>query len=503
VKEMNALKKGVLKQLRGKYKGIGPLQPPSWLKRSRWKPTFCMSLSNDTRVIAIDLIPSANIPRLIYREEVRSLKGKHGRLRVIVCVLDDRLGDFPGTRAFCEEIGCGLQAFIPEVGLQTIVTTDLDRTDEIQATIEPGWFPKHILDSAANLTNLSFHQTINEFCQKVVPLADDEEAVTTLVYGTVDRLLQHYPACHANVGGFMKLAHFESMLRQAVPNATEHVLHSFRVFLAGCPVISRFYTGIEDAHARFCLGNKKKLSVEYCWLLTAVFHDIGRPQEGARRMLEVELDDEDIDISIVGKETRWVKEKYNHARRILASLAVFAACSPVGDSEWDAGAVPDEQENALAAEWTNLYDQMSSHAVISAFDMLASIVEQARAVDERKNRPFVVTHATPAALAILLHDWRIWDNAKKWKLLPVDSNVIPMAALLIFIDTWDDFKRKGILSPISIESFTVNDKGVSVTVRWLKAEEYEKEKIKYAAFRKALRNKRFDMDINVKVANAS
>lgn len=499
---MNSLQKRVLSQLRAKYRGISHLAHPSWLRRSRWNPTFCMSLPNDSRVVAIDLIPSANVPRSIYREEVSVLKQKHLQLRVIVCVLDKRLDFFPETEAFCREIGCGLQTLIPEVGLQTVVTTDLDRAGEIEAAIEPGWFPEQILNAATNLTNLSFHQTINEFCQRVVTLADDEGTVTNLVKETVDRLLQHYPECHANVGSFMKLAHFESVFRQAVPAATEHVLHSFRVFLAGCAVISRFHGSFLDAHKRFCVGARRKMSIEYCWLLTAIFHDIGRRLEGARRMLEVELEDEDIDVSIVSKDTRWLKERNKTARRLLASLGVFVASNPAGDDEWDAGAVPDDHDNALAAQWTNLYDQMSSHAVISAFDMLASIVEQARAVNERTNRPFVVTHATPAALAILLHDWRVWDDARKWRLFPVDCGIFPLGALLIFIDTWDDFKRKGPMSPISVESFTVGDTGVRVEVKWLKAEDYEREKIKYTAFKKALKNRKFGMSIDVEVASA-
>ncbi|MBN1359204.1 MAG: hypothetical protein JW993_01365 [Sedimentisphaerales bacterium] len=219
-------------------------------------------------------------------------------------------------------------------------------------------------------------------------------------------------------------------------------------------------------------------------------------------MLEAELEDDDIAISVVGKNTRWIRDNYNNARRILASLGAFVASGPSAGDAWDVGAVPDATDNALATEWTMLYDEMSSHAVISAFNMLASIVDQASAVDERKNRPFVVTHATPAALAILLHDWRIWNAAKKWRLFPVDSGVIPMAALLIFIDTWDDFKRKGQMSPITVESFVVSETGVRVTVRWLKAGEYEIEKIKYSAFKRALKNKMFDMSIAVKVPSA-
>jgi hypothetical protein len=500
---MNRLHQRVLSEIKGKYKGIGPLPPPTWLKKSRWQPSFTMSIPNDPRVIAIDIIPSANIPRMIYREEVMGLKQRQPELRVIVCVMDEGLDSFPETPGFCRKIGCGLQTFIPEVGLQTIVTTDLDQTGEAKVAVEPGWFPKEILNKTANLTRLSFHGTIQEFCHDVAAIEDDEAAVTALVLTTVDKLLQYYPSCHANVGSFMKLAHFESMFRQTVKGATEHVLHSFRVFLVGCTIINRFYNTFLGAHRRFCLGSERKMSIEYCWLLTAIFHDVGHPMESGRRMLEAELEDEDITVSVVGKETRWVRDNYSAARRILTSLGAFVASGPDGGDEWDIGAVPDDQDTILANEWTNLYDRMTSHGVISAFNMLASIVEQARAVAERKNRPFVITHATPAALAILLHDWRIWEDARKWKLFPVDSAVIPMAALLIFIDTWDDFKRSGPVSPISIESFSIDAASVGVTVKWHKAEDYEKEKIKYRAFKKALRNPAFGMKITVAVASTS
>ncbi|MBE3139584.1 MAG: hypothetical protein IMZ53_03270 [Thermoplasmata archaeon] len=219
-------------------------------------------------------------------------------------------------------------------------------------------------------------------------------------------------------------------------------------------------------------------------------------------MLEAELEDDDLEVKIVGKTKRWLKEEYSQSRRILASLGTFIRSSPTDRDEWDFGTLSGDQDDALATEWTEIFDKMGSHAVIGAFKMLASIVEQARAANEKKNRSFVVTHAVPAALAILLHDWRIWDKAKEWKLFPINCGLIPMAALLVFIDTWDDYKRKGQASPISIESLVITDSGAVVTIKWFRAEDYEKEKLKYAAFRKALRNRQIGMHIEVKVASS-
>ena len=50
---------------------------------------------------------------------------------------------------------------------------------------------------------------------------------------------------------------------------------------------------------------------------------------------------------------------------------------------------------------------LRSHAVVGAMDFLSEALPNGRCGGRNRNRPFVVTHAVPAALAILLHDWRI------------------------------------------------------------------------------------------------
>jgi len=223
--------------------------------------------------------------------------------------------------------------------------------------------------------------------------------------------------------------------------------------------------------------------------------------EAGGAFLENEFDDEDISVVVTGKESRWQKRHYVDARRSISSLGAYVSAYPHSGEAWDGGAVSDKRTDYLGSEWITLYDRMTSHAVISAFNMLAGIFEQAQAVDETKNRPFVVSHATPAALAILLHDWRIWKDARKWKLFPVNSAILPMAALLIFIDTWDDFKRKGPSSPVNVDSFDIHRSGASVKITWRSAETFEREKVKYQAYRTALRNRAFRMTIKAGAAS--
>jgi hypothetical protein len=233
---------------------------------------------------------------------------------------------------------------------------------------------------------------------------------------------------------------------------------------------------------------------EYTWLLTALFHDIGRPKQSGAKLLAAELDDEDIEVTVSGKETRWLRENWEAARRTLGSLAACVA-DETNDDPWDGGCIPDEDGARIAIQWTRLYDSMSSHAIISAFDLLADIFKMSSASGERRNRQFVVTHAAPAALSILLHDWRLWEEVRACGLFPINASRLPMAALLVYLDTWDDYRRKGGISDIRIRDYALSPAGVRVEIEWGDAGAYEKEKIKYEAFDKAMRNEPFGLNI--------
>ena len=489
----------VLRYIRRSDASLALRAPPKWLQEARWKPELCLARAHDRRILAVDLIPSGAIPQTIYRQEVARLLAAHKNLRVVVCVMEEAFRIHPEVQGFCKELGVGLKVLFPGLGLETVTRTDLDPLP-IHATIpEDGWFPNVLLERARGLQRLSYAAELDRFCREIGKLANDQDASFRLVRDTLDRLLNAHPTFRGNFGQFMRLAHFESLLRMTAPEATEHVFHSFRVFLAGCPVVNQFYEHFRQAHNRFCVGDRRLLSAEYAWLLASVFHDVGLPKEGVAALVHRELQDEDMEVSVRGRDTRWLHPEYQAARAALGSLGVHVANYP-DSGDWDGGRIPDADAEKLATEWTQSYDLVKSHAIIGALDFLATAFKTAIASDERRNRPFVLTHAVPAALAILLHDWRTWKDAKTWRLFPVRVAAMPMAALLIYLDTWDDYKRKAGQGIISVRSYIVNENGATVTIEWGDSEALEKEKIKYEAFKDALQDFPFRLEIRPQMA---
>jgi hypothetical protein len=254
------------------------------------------------------------------------------------------------------------------------------------------------------------------------------------------------------------------------------------VFLAGCPIIDQFYRQFSRSAQKYAICRQGEMHVEYTWLLTALFHDIGRPKEALKDFVAQEIHDDEI--SITGKSGRWNQAHYQRVQKILGSLGAFMASKMKG--QWDGGAFDDQEGINLSAEWMTIYDRLDSHGMISAYDFLAYILGMMTAAGERKHRRFMISHAPLAALAMLLHDWRMWDHAKKWKLIPVDIRQNPLAAILIYIDTWDDYKRKPGDPVISIAEYEVNSKGARVLVEWENEAVLHGQDRKYKSFGESL-----------------
>ncbi|MBE0535192.1 MAG: hypothetical protein IH624_05935 [Phycisphaerae bacterium] len=468
---------------------------PKWLAEERWKPEYLLYNEKEQRFLALDMLLSGIIPAFQYQKIVTRLLREHDNFRVVVVVFEQSYEEHPECEEFCESANIGLKVVIPEIGIQTIIRCDFEPISEKKGlTREPGWFPRSILRNVKGLKNLGFHKVIDEFVDEVSNVGDDQDKTLLLVQKAIDALLQYHPSFRGNFGQFMKLAQFERLLRVNDPQASDHVFHSFRVFLAGCPVISKFYECFSESQKKLCIMNEQGLCVEYVWFLTAIFHDIGRPKEGAQQFIVSTLDDEDVEISIVGRQDRWTRRHNIDTRRILGSLGAFVVEGNAA-ATWDGGTIDDEEAKELCAEWINIYDSMKSHAVISAFDFLGDLFRKAAAADERKHRPFIVTHAVPAALAILLHDWKIWPSMKSLRLMPVNAIMLPMAALLIYIDTWDNYKRRGEDPMTFVKKYIVDCKGACVTIEWGDFALLSKDEVGYKQYGKHLKNLSFRLDI--------
>lgn len=473
---------------------------PDWIRKCRWRPTYLLETKDKKKFLAVDILLSGTIPTYQYTTIVHKIMKKHKNFSVIVATSEESFEDNPEIEKFCRDYGIGLKIIILGLGVETILATYFDAKPETKPLpLEDGWFPSAILEQAKGLTHLGYYKVIDSFINKVESLGNDENKTLNLVLKTIDTLLRYHPSFTEQYGQFMKLSNFEYLLRLSNAGSSEHVFHSFRVFLAGCPIINEFYRKFIKAQIPFCKMDRRKLKVEYAWMLTSIFHDIGRRKEAMPQLVSAQLDDEDMEVTIHSSDSRWTKEHNIIARRVLGSLGAFIVNAKKGE-EWDGGVIDDEDSDRFTIEWIRVYDEMKSHGVISAFDFLGDLFRKAMAAGERKHRVFIITHAATAAMSMLLHDWKIWPEMRKLKLIPVNTPMLPMAALLIYIDTWDNYKRKSGNPLTHIKDYSVDSNGACVKVEWGDKDLMKKDEVGYIQYKKALKNLLFALDIEYGMA---
>jgi len=174
----------------------------------------------------------------------------------------------PRIVGFLQSLGVGLKVLTPGLGLETVIPTDLDEPPRaVPEEEQEPWFPQPILARVANLQHVVFAAELEEFTREAATTPADDNATFALVKNTMDRLLQARPGFRANVAQFMSLHNLETLLRASDPTQSEHVFHSFRVFLAGCPVIDTFYEFFQRAQAKFSGTDPQRSCV--CLLYTS------------------------------------------------------------------------------------------------------------------------------------------------------------------------------------------------------------------------------------------
>ena len=312
-------------------------------------------------------------------------------------------------------------------------------------------------------------------------------------------MLKAHPAYLGDNIPFMRLSNFESLLNFSDLECKDHVFHSARVFLIGCIIIDRFYNKF-SGYYKEVLG-ASKINVEYIWLLASLFHDIGRVKEGLYRMSlsDPRKDNPELKEKFEDElSKKWNEEEYKTSIGNVVEL-IKQSCKRKKDRDkpFVGYALGGDIDENIASILRKHYNKLESHGVRGCFELSSDFLRKAKA-SNFKNKAFFFYHIFPAVLAIALHDWKAWKDLSEVKVFPVDIKNFPLAVLLIYIDTWDDYKRE-VDQKITIDGIAFQDNEVIVSLTWHKTNEYLDEKLKYDSFE---RNVLFsELRLKIEVSN--
>jgi hypothetical protein len=322
-----------------------------------------------------------------------------------------------------------------------------------------------------------------------------EEAVGAIIEQQSKYLVSPLP--------FYRFSELERLIRLDTHGTSEHVVHSFRTYVTGCVLIDHFWNFFQTTWQRYVgLADAR---IDDIWFLAAMFHDCGRRRHPELRKAAAKA----LEVADAGAQPlaegagQIARDEYQRASEKVGSL--LAHIRRRRPHRWDLGACGGRADSQMQQALIRWYQTLQYHSVVSALDIAAEMIKAVRAAsdndeeDSLVDRAFLACNVFPAAAAIALHDWHLWEELQALGVFPFQARYYPLAALLIYLDTWDDYRRKeGMV--MDVVCFDLAPTHATVRVQWSDPEMAAREMVKYEAYRTSVQWCR-EMSLDIDVAS--
>ena len=419
-----------------------------------WRPDVVLQDRKSGQHMAFSVIYEADAVPVAMVEQVEKVRSARSFEFFFVLEDDRLLGDFS------EE--CSLRGYGLVVRSGKLLRLARDAMPPLESPVRhvrtTGPLPKWLLVAAAGveLGNSRFQTVIGDFARVYARFRREDAANVQreerLVHDFIARLLASDGRFTLGIDPLVVLRRFESSFGVI----RDHYFHSCQILLLGLVILARYRVEFTK-YFRTVFPRYEDLSLEFAWLLTAIFHDVGYP---VSRMDSFKH--EVYGTTMVAPEREvanvWADPAYVDNLRQLASLLRYAIDPENHRRDWEPDAFPrndSELEHAIRDSFH------SSHGVAGAFILMNDIVAEARTEKNDEKRVFWAKHVYTAALAIALHDRGFRGALAACGVKRMKLSRFPFAVLLSYLDSIQEDARDVYLCPERpefLEGFDFNGK---------------------------------------------
>ncbi len=334
-----------------------------------------------------------------------------------------------------------------------------------------GHFPEWLINETVNINigNAKFTTALKDFSkiykQKLVHKKLNEINEQKIIRDTILSILNSDERFNLGIDSLELLNKYENIFSEM----RDHYFHSFHIFLLGLVIINRYRDDF-IAYYKNTFPKYSDFSIEFLWLMTSIFHDIGytisKMNDYREEIYKISSLTEEKDIIDV-----WNDDTYKTNLEQVISLFKFSLEYKKRRINWipDVLGAKDEKLERILRE--SFYD---SHGVASCFKFLVDIFEDARNITDPEQKTFLVNHIYPAALSISLHDKKFRERLSKIGIKQIKLSRFPFAVLLAYLDGIQEDGREKYLcieTPELLQKFEFNGKVIAVVNREM-AENY-------------------------------
>ena len=239
------------------------------------------------------------------------------------------------------------------------------------------------------------------------------------------------------------MAEMEKIVSVPEGRIRDHYFHAFNTMMLGFMIIDKF-------HNRFDALAKKRaddIVLEFIWVLTSLYHDIGYPIPLQRSLicqtygLERENNLPLIDDYVKQlREEFWNSPDYCLIVEMLNNLFGHITRSQAG--KWVFNGFPrltksTKFKNSMKVSFV----QEGSHGAAGTLRLGLLTNKQIKDVEKNKDREFLYRHTMLASMSILFHDSKVRDCFRRNSIKQIEAEDFPFSALLTYVDILQDDRR--------------------------------------------------------------
>jgi hypothetical protein len=416
-----------------------------------WEPTYVWRVRD--RIWAIELSRGDRLPTATM-ESMAALRAVDPEVQLAFFVPEGE--PIEHLRAVCEQ---NRIALIGKTADDYEVLSTTAGAQRPIVTRIPDWVIQRL--KGAQHLEPRFRSAIISFCKKYENLARlgvRDEIQERLLRNTFAALLRTNDHFKAEYTPLDFLRFFET--NNPRQSARDHYFHTFNNFLLGCIALDECHEAFEQFTESSLHGSE--CSVEYVWLLTVLFHDVGYPIQKREETNEIIYGVPGIGVEQANAERRqaWDSAQYRSSRTQLVSLYDYLTQVNI-DAAWSAdpfGVADHVLDRALERSFFE-----KGHGAASCMRMLVSFFHKIPAPLAR--RQFLIRHIFLAGLSIPFHDWPVRKFSRELGIQRLRTSRFPFAALLMFVDSIQEDRRGDAQAPDILTGITVEGNRISAHIQ--------------------------------------
>ena len=224
----------------------------------------------------------------------------------------------------------------------------------------------------------------------------------------------------------------------------DHFFHAFNTMMLGFMIIDKFYDKF-DALAK---KDGSDIVLEFIWILTSLYHDIGYPVLFQRSLFcetyglygeqSLQVSDKCLQQD---RQNLWDYSKdYSFAITVLDSL--FSHITNHVPEKWVFDGFPHQnQQTAFKDIMKTSFVEEGAHGAVGALKLALLTSQLVSSIERNPDREFLYRHIMLASMSILFHDSKVRDCFRNNSIQNIKAEDFPFLVLLTYVDILQDDRR--------------------------------------------------------------